>query len=183
MKTRKNYLILLMVLSVVLIFASCKKELGGAAVTNSYIGPAVQTAGAIVDIGAVDSTVHHMIVTLNDVSVSMYGQPMGTTVESSKVEIDLYTNSDAFVQDGTYYYSGSTEAAPFTFKSASIMMPNSDTNYIDSYVLSGGAITLSRTGTAYAISFDGNLENGNSFQGSFNGDLSYVDLLATSKKK
>ena len=183
MKTQKNYLVLLMFLSLTLTFASCKKSLDTPPVINTNVVSGDQTTGSIMDFGLIDTTLHHMIVTLNDVSVSMYGQPMGATTASSKVEIDLYTNSDAYVQDGTYSFSGSNELTPFVFKSATITMPNPDTYSNDTFVLAGGAISLTRTKTSYAITFDGTMENGNSLQGSFNGELSYMDLLATSKKK
>jgi hypothetical protein len=175
MKTLKITLVFLMALP--FLFVSCKKELSGPTVTSNSITPTDQTAGAIVDLGVINADVHHMIVSLNDVSLTLTGQPVATGVESSKINIDLYANADGIIPDGTYTFSSDNNYAPFTFKSATILMPTGESNNTQSFSLNGGSISLTRSGISYSISMDGSLETGNNFQGNFNGALAYSDAV------
>ena len=99
----------------------------------------------------------------------------GSPVESSQLKIDLLTQSDGIISDGTYLFSDTTTVSPFTFKTASVMMPNTDSGIYDAFDLSGGSVTVARTGTSYNITLDGTLSNGNAIQGTFSGVLSYSD--------
>ena len=176
MKTQKIGLLFLMAL--LLLIVSCKKELSVPTGTSNSISPSDQTVGSILDLGVIDANVHHMIVTLNDVSLSITGEPvLNAGVESSKISIDLLTNSDGIISDGTYAFSNSSDYAPFTFHSAAIMMPNQETNSPQAYNLNGGSINISRDGISYTITLQGSLESGNNFQGTFGGALSYGDVV------
>ena len=175
MKTQKISFVFLIVLS--LLFTSCTKELSRTSVGSESIVSTVQTAGAIIDLGLIDANIHHMIVSLNDVTLTFNGESASATTGS--INIDFYTNSDAIIPDGTYTYSKDTNYAPFTFKSASIYTAISDNMGAQSFDLTDGSITLVRSGVTYSVSIDGQSSAGNSIRGAFSGDLSYTDSVPT----
>ena len=175
MKTQNISFGSLVILS--LLFASCKKEFSTPYVTSESIVSTVQTAGAILDLGVIDADVHHMIVSLNDVTLTLNGESNATTPGS--INIDFYTNSDAIIPDGTYTFSKDNNYAPFTFKSATIVTSALDPMGSQSFDLTYGSITLTRTGVTYSISFNGQNSTGIFLQGAFSGDLSYSDTVPT----
>lgn len=175
MKTQKFGLLLLMAFT--LLFASCKKELSQPTMTSNTAASPDQTVGAILDLGVLDADVHHMMVSLNDVSLTLTGEPISISgsVESSKIDIELFANADGIIPDGVYTYSSDGNNAPFTFHSATIMMPDPNSDSLQSFSLKGGSITLTRSGISYSISVDGQLDTGNNINGNFSGALSYAD--------
>jgi hypothetical protein len=177
MKTQKICLLFLMALS--LLIVSCKKEATVPTYASNTIAPADQAAGAILDLGVIDADVHHMIVSLNDVSLTLSGEPLSISgaVESSKIDIDLFSNADGLIPDGTYTYSSDGNNAPFTFHSATIMMPDPNSDSLQSYSIKGGSIVLTRSGISYSIALDGLLDTGNNLKGTFSGNLNYADYV------
>jgi hypothetical protein len=175
MKAQKISFVFLMVLP--LIFASCKKDLSTPIMTSKSIASTVPITGSILDLGVNDADVHHMLVSLNDVSLTLNGQSDAPLAGS--ISVDFYTNSDAIIPDGTYTFSKDNNFVPFTFKSATIVTASSDTMGAQTFDLADGTITLTRSGITYSISFDGLISPGNNFQGAFSGDLSYSDKVAS----
>lgn len=145
--------------------------------------PTGQTTGAIMDLGVVnaDAGVRQMNVTLTDVSISISGSTDGNPVQSSQVTMNVYTDQDGLLTDGTYNYSdGSTSIyTPFTFTTASLYMPSADQSNMLAYDLVSGSVSVVHSGTSYDITFDGTLSNGNTIVATYNGNVSYMDSTPT----
>jgi hypothetical protein len=173
MKTKKITLGFLVALSLSLLVISCKKDnLGG---TGGIIIPPATTNGSIVDYGVLTADIRHMNVTLTDVSLTIDGMTPGSNMGTSQVVLDMFTNADGVIMDGTYSLASTNDVTPFTFKNGIVYIANADTNNTDSFGITSGNITLVRDGTNYQISIEGSLSNGNPVLGTFAGSLSYTD--------
>lgn len=172
MKTTNFSIDLLIVATIALNLVSCaNKDLSGTKVSTGTDQP----AGAIVDLGVINGDLHQMTVSLSNVSISMSTLKVGEPLSSSLVNLNLFTNSNGMIKDGTYTFSNANNYLPFTFKSGSVYMHNATTNNYDAFDMNDGSIYLIRDGTTYHITLSGTISNGNSVQGSFHGILSYSD--------
>ena len=133
------------------------------------------TAGSIIDLGVVSGETRHMSLTLTGVSTMLNGTADNPEETSSNINLVLYTDTDGIINDGIYVYSESPEPEPFTFTSASVYMSLGDQDAISAFFMNGGAISVTREGTSYKVSFDGTLASGHTISGSFEGRLSYED--------
>ena len=162
---------------IILFLGSCTKDkmLGTNGLTDS-MQSSVPSAGGIVDMGVVNGDLHHMSVSLSEVMpISYTGLKKASPTTNSRLNFEIYTNSDGIINDGTYYYSSITDHSSFTFKSGSLYMPTLDNTILNTYEVSGGTIRVVRNGGSYSISIESEISNGGSFTGYFNGPLSYMD--------
>lgn len=177
MKTNKFVFELLMILFFSIFAVSCGKEVMSGSNAKSYdYNQSLLSAGAIVDLGAVDGEVRKMNVSLTEVSLSKPEMSVGYQMESSLFKLDILTPSDGVIKEGIYEFSEANSLAPFTFTTASVYIPNSSSGYFDSFDLVSGTVAVDRVGTTYEFTIDGVLSNGNPIQGNFSGILSYADL-------
>lgn len=180
MKTQKFVFCVLMAFSSSIIMISCGKDtLSDSNVSSYSVATPVQASGDIVDLGVVEGDLHHMYVSLSDVSVAVNGTLNGNPIESSQFIFQLFSTSDGIIPDGTYTFSGSGERAPYTFTAAALSMPNKDSNNFDSFEISSGTLTLNRMDTFYEINLEGSLSSGEAFSSSFKGSLNYKDAEIT----
>ena len=180
MKTQKFVMIFLTTLTISIFSVSCAKDrLNDAAVNYSDPSASIPTTGAIVDKGLVADNVRRVLVSLNNVSVSLTSATDGSNASNSSVSLEMYTNSDGIIPDGTYNFSNSTDYAPFTFASAKVSVMKTDNNTVQDFDVVGGAITLTSSYGTYTISISGQLSNGNSVDGNYNGTMSYMDDIQT----
>lgn len=141
--------------------------------TNSGIPP---MSGGIVDMGVVNGDVHHMTLSLSGVEISAADKAASIPPVTSSVYIELYTNTDGIINNGTYRYSAFGDNAPFTFQSGAVYLSPVTENF-NAFAVNGGTVTVVRTGISYYITLDVTVTSGDSFVGHFTGNLSYMDTV------
>ena len=119
------------------IFSCGNKELSG---TQDTALSDLQS-GAIIDLGVVSGDLHQMSVTLTNASIMMDGLK-SAALARSLVYINLFTNSNGILNEGTYTYSNSDNYSTFTFKSGLIYMPNAVSNNYDQFAMNTGIMSI-----------------------------------------
>jgi hypothetical protein len=159
-----------MVLSLALFSASCIKD---TLKPQKSVPVTASTDGGIVDLGEITAGVHHYSISLSNVTLSNGGK--SASALTSAASIELYTNTDGIINDGTYAFSASGEAAPFTFRSGTFYATPQSPGSFNAFMINDGSVTVKRDGISYAITINGTDSTGNSFTGNFSGTLSYQD--------
>ncbi len=163
------------VLTLAIISSSCIKDTLS---PKSSVPVTAATGGGITDLGEISAGVHHYSISLSAVQVAMTNISPDQT-ESSTAVIDLYTDTDGIINDGTYHFSDSGNISPFTFKSGALYLTPQDNNNYNALSVSDGTISVQRNGsTSYLITITGVASSGEPFTGTFSGTLSYQDAVA-----
>lgn len=139
--------------------------------TNSGIPP---MSGGIVDMGVVSGDVHHMSLSLSGVEFNTAGKSATIPPVTGSVHIELFTDTDGIINNGTYKYSAAGDNSPFTFRSGALYFSPVTKNF-NAFAVNGGSMTVVRTGISYYITLDVTVSSGDAFTGHFDGNLSYMD--------
>lgn len=161
----------LIFVAILLIHCTKEKEITGTDISTNTQA----ISGAIVDHGVVTGEIRHMNVSLTGVYTLLNGSADNPEQTSSNITLELYTDTDGIISEGIYVFSESPNPEPFTFKTGTVFMSTSETEYVSGYLLNGGAISVVRDGTSYKISLEGTLVSGHTINSSFDGHLSYKD--------
>jgi len=158
------------VIALAIISVSCIKD---TLEPKKSVPVVASTDGGIVDLGEITSGVRQYSISLSNVTLSSGGKSASTLTTAASIE--LYTNTDGIINDGTYAYSATGEAAPFTFKSGTIYATPQTMGSFNAFMVNGGSVSVLRSGITYTITINGIDSTGNTFTGNFNGTLSYKD--------
>jgi hypothetical protein len=175
MKTKNSSKLLLVAAMVATVSLSCSKEK-----INPTIVPVTSAMeGSIVDYGLVSPDARSMVAILNAQNVSLFGT--GNTdmspLNSAQIQATLYVNDDGSIPTGEYVYSNSESKSPFTFDSASLS-GSSDADpgsSINDQIISG-KIYVSKDGDKYFFIIQGDLNQGLTFEASYDGSMKYTDI-------
>lgn len=172
MKTTNKFTAFPAVLILFIISISCSDQTFDPK-TNSGIP---EMSGGIVDMGIVSGDVHQMSLSLSAVEITPANKAAAIPPVTSSVHIELYTNTDGIINNGSYTYSTSVDIRPFTFQSGAIYFSPVSDNF-NAYIITGGTLAVVRTGISYYITLDVKVANGDSYTGHFTGNLSYMDTI------
>lgn len=151
--------------------ASCIKD----TLTPRQSVPVVAaTDGGILDLGEISAGVHHYSISLSSVTVAMANS--ADTPMTTAANIELCSNTDGIINDGTYHYSESGEISPFVFKSGSIYATPATPDSYGAFMVKSGSVSVLRKGITYEITINGEGTTGEKFTGSSSGTLSYKDV-------
>jgi hypothetical protein len=178
MKTRFNSPVVLMILSVCMIIASCSKEelTQNPPVINvpNTTVPSVQSA-AIQDKGLMDGINRLFVVTLVNLDVLVNSSTYELTGRAGEISFELYSDADGLVPAGAYYFDKIGNNQPFTFNYGFLKSLDISGNKSDMFV-SSGIVYVSHDATGYQFSFDCTFKSGFEVQGRYSGDASYEDV-------
>jgi hypothetical protein len=183
MKTNLSQKVVLVIAVLSITVFSCRKDaLTPAPVVNNQVTNPASTlqVGTITDQGLMNPDAIGMLTSMVMQDFTVAGPDNEVKGEKADFAVNLYSNQDGLITEGTYTFSNSGSKAPFTFDNVNLyasLPPQS----VDKVLLDvvGGTIDVSRLGSNYVVSLKLDLASGDSFTGSFNGKLLYND--STSK--
>lgn len=176
MKTRNLFFGFLITLSFASLINSCTKDrMTGTSNPSGVVSSGVPITGAIVDLGVVSGDVRQMSVNLTQVTLTYDGDMYGDPVAGGELAANFLTQSDGIISDGTYLLSDTTNVTPFTFKSAMVSVPNSNSGSPDMFTLKDGSISVVRSDSQYSFVLVATLSNGTPVHAAYTGTLRYAD--------
>jgi hypothetical protein len=131
------------------------------------------TDGIILDYGQYTEGVYNFDIVILDSEINnMGGEPFPANDTFSGVEFELFTTNAEDLQVGTYTF-GSDEANSYEY---GVVYFNSSTQNFESLYIDSGTFTVLDNGSTYEFEFEGTVEDGTEFSGSFKGSLEAYDF-------
>ncbi|WP_157514502.1 hypothetical protein [Mangrovimonas sp. TPBH4] len=125
-----------------------------------------------------DSGVYNFDVSLIDSEISIVdGYPEAVNNVYSEIYFELFTESEAGLEPGTYAFDP-TYGVANTFVGDVLLNYNYETDEEEAYYeMTSGTFTVLENGTAFKLEFEGTTEDGAAFSGSYEGELMYFEDL------